>query len=382
MSKTNVLVFVDWYLPGSKAGGPIRSVANIIEKLSDRISFDVVTSIYDFGCSTPYPVAPNEWVRQGQANVLYLETPPSKEKILSLISAKSYTAIYFNSLFSKPYTLYPIKVLKSSSFNGKLILAPRGMLGKGALSIKPFKKKVFLTLARQLGWFKGIIWHASTVQEAKEIRQYFGENTTVHVAENIASLPVVNSQEKPLKKAGELKCIFVSRISSKKNLHFFLELITGLKDSPKLDFEILGPIEDQVYWDTCLKLIDQLPDHITVKVTGAIEHEDVLSHLTSNHLFILPTLHENYGHVVIEALAMGCPVLLSQNTPWRALRSKSLGADIPLTDRSMWLKEMNRYVEMGQTEYLHEVESALNFAKIKLVDASLVELNYQLFHLK
>ena len=44
-----VLVTIGSYLPGYKAGGPIRSVANLIDALGDDFEFRVVTSDKDLG---------------------------------------------------------------------------------------------------------------------------------------------------------------------------------------------------------------------------------------------------------------------------------------------------------------------------------------------
>ena len=43
-------------------------------------------------------------------------------------------------------------------FHGKIILAPRGMLHKGALEKKYIKKSVFLKLFLLIGWSRKIIF--------------------------------------------------------------------------------------------------------------------------------------------------------------------------------------------------------------------------------
>ena len=47
MEKKKILVFIDWYLPGFRAGGPIRSCANLISHLSDEFDFNIVTTDTD-----------------------------------------------------------------------------------------------------------------------------------------------------------------------------------------------------------------------------------------------------------------------------------------------------------------------------------------------
>ena len=55
----------------------------------------------------------------------------------------------------------------SNNYSGTIILAPRGMLHKGALKRKYFKKYVFLRLFRFIAWHKKVIFHATNKQETQ-----------------------------------------------------------------------------------------------------------------------------------------------------------------------------------------------------------------------
>ena len=58
-----ILVFVDWFLPGYKAGGPIRSVANLTAHLSGEFEFFIVTRNTDYLETEAYAdVEPNKWI--------------------------------------------------------------------------------------------------------------------------------------------------------------------------------------------------------------------------------------------------------------------------------------------------------------------------------
>ncbi|MEM9024054.1 MAG: hypothetical protein AAGB22_09950, partial [Bacteroidota bacterium] len=62
LKRPRVLLFADWFLPGYKAGGPIRSCANLIAQLQDSYEFLVVTRDTDYCETTPYPeVTSNAW---------------------------------------------------------------------------------------------------------------------------------------------------------------------------------------------------------------------------------------------------------------------------------------------------------------------------------
>jgi len=50
-----ILTSVGYYLPGYKAGGPIRTLANMVDKLGDDFQFKIVTADRDFDDMKPYP---------------------------------------------------------------------------------------------------------------------------------------------------------------------------------------------------------------------------------------------------------------------------------------------------------------------------------------
>ena len=45
MNKKKLLVFTDWYLPAYKAGGPVRSIANIVAHLKDEIDSLIIEKV-------------------------------------------------------------------------------------------------------------------------------------------------------------------------------------------------------------------------------------------------------------------------------------------------------------------------------------------------
>ena len=58
MSKKKILIFIDWYLPGYKAGGPIQSVANLVANLKEEFEFSIVTRDTDYCEKLPYHLGP------------------------------------------------------------------------------------------------------------------------------------------------------------------------------------------------------------------------------------------------------------------------------------------------------------------------------------
>jgi len=76
-----VLVFIDWYFPASRAGGPISSVVNMVSLLRDNFEFFIVTGSKDLNSAKNLKgVSLNQWQKVGFAEVIYLEKSHQKMK--------------------------------------------------------------------------------------------------------------------------------------------------------------------------------------------------------------------------------------------------------------------------------------------------------------
>jgi glycosyltransferase involved in cell wall biosynthesis len=86
-------------------------------------------------------------------------------------------------------------------------------------------------------------------------------------------------------------------------------------------------------------------------------------------LFILPTLGENYGHVIVEAWAAGVPVLLSDQTPWRGLSGKRIGWDFPLSSPHLFHQALMTASQWSGDDWM-EIKSACVKEAGKIVNNS------------
>jgi glycosyltransferase involved in cell wall biosynthesis len=373
-----VLIFIDWFLPGYKAGGPIQSVVNLIKHLGNEFQFYVVTSNKDLGESDPYPnIEFNSWIIKENYQIIYLDDRHQKlKKYKELLQAKDFDAIYFNSLFSLNFTLKPLLLTRAS--RTKIILAPRGMLGIGALRIKKRKKQLYLKLFKFIGLNNNIIWHATTISEASEIKRHFGENGNVRTATNLSAVMLGNLGHK-IKYINQLNIFFLSRISKKKNLGAALEFLYKVKSECKIRFNIIGPIEDVVYWNECRRIIGEMPLNIQVNYLGAVPNYELKQHLKDQHFMLLPTHHENFGHVIMESWQNACPVIISDKTPWEDLKQKNIGFDIPLEEVENFVNAIEKAAGMDQTEYDRWSKAAFDFAQEYCNNPKAVEASRNLF---
>jgi len=105
--------------------------------------------------------------------------------------------------------------------------------------------------------------------------------------------------------------------------------------------DIYGPAEDEDYWSACKDLIAKAPVNVEIRYKGPIAPAEVVGVLAKYDVFFLPTLGENYGHVVVESFLAGTPVLISDKTPWTKLDELGVGYSGDLSNEDMFLGYLN-----------------------------------------
>ncbi len=366
--KKKILIFCDFYLPGFKSGGGMWTVVNLVDRFADRYEFFVVTRNYESkGDTKPYStVRSDDWNEVGNAKVWYFSKATfSVETFASLVKKIRPDAVFLNSALSTPVVKFLTARRKGMFDPVPVVLAPCGEMSAGALSLKPVKKKLFLLYANTVGLYKDVIWKASFESEKDEIRHVIGVNTEVWVAPDLAPktiLPDYDPQWKTKKEKGSARFAFLSRLTRKKNIHYFLVRLKDIREG-EVQFDLIGPLEDESYWEQCQAIIRELPPNITVHAVGSFPHQrDALRKLSESHFFVLPTLNENFGYVFIEALAAGCPLLVSDNTVWNDIEQRNVGWQIPLEQIDSWIEQVNSCIDMDAAQYEEMSANARTYA--------------------
>lgn len=354
----------------------------MVEALGDEFEFRIVTTDRDLLDIETYPgININMWNRVGKAWVYYM---PSVQGTLPgwvrLISKTSHDIIYLNSLYSLPYTLLPMLAIKYGLASSKpIIIAPRGELSPSAIAIKAWKKIPFLAFSRLTHFYRDILWHASTADEARQVRENFGTSCDIKVAIDMpAPFPKKNGARQSCGSKSRLRIVFLSRISRMKNLDFALRVLSKVRI--EVNFHIWGIKEDFDYWRLCSEIVSSLPENICVVYCGEADPGDVTNLLADYDLFFLPTLGENYGHAIAEALSVGTPVLISDRTPWRDLCAEGVGWDLNLDEEGKAFQEaIEKTGEKSDIEKATWRARVRDYAALRLCDDSIVEENRRLF---
>jgi glycosyltransferase involved in cell wall biosynthesis len=245
------------------------------------------------------------------------------------------------------------------------------MLKSGALTIKPWKKTIFLKLCKFL--YSGITWHATNEQEKLEILSKFPKAKVI-VA------PVIPSSDAPkvmrdTKRPGRLKLVTFSRISSEKGILEAIKWVNELPSDLDVTFDIYGAMPEGDYLDLCKQ---EVLKSARVKLQGEVNPSKISEVYSNYEIFFLPTWGENYGHAIAEALLNKKPVVISNRTPWRHLESANAGFDLELT-REELSKALVYFAGLDQEGYHIWSEGAYAYALEVLNDPAIVRANQSLF---
>lgn len=338
-----ILIIADYYLPGYKGGGPIRTIANTIEWLGDEFDFYILTGDRDFKDTQPYPdVHYGKWVTVGKAKVRYLS--PEERGIFALsniIQELQPDLIYLNSFFA-PMCVKTMwgRFLGRISHDIPVLINPRGEFNPGSINHKKWKKRAYLAIVKLFRLYHKASWQAASQRELNNIATEFPNTKQDFLAGNLmqsVSDPLIIPQKPPI----PLRVIFLSRISQTKNLHFALSLLSRI--TRDVQFDIYGPREDAEYWAVCEQVMASMPINIHVAYHGEVLPHRVVSTFSQYHLFLFPTWGESYGHVIWEALFAGCKVLISDQTPWSDLEVNNVGWSVPLDQPEQFIRIIEDY---------------------------------------
>jgi len=382
-SRPIILCFVAYYLPGYRSGGPVRTIANFVDHLGDEFDIRIVTRDRDALDTAPYPVVEvDAWNAVGQAQVFYA----SKETLTlrgvgRLLRDIPHDLLYLNSFFAFSFTGLPLLARRFGlAPKGPCVIAPRGEFSAGAIALKALKKRLYLTTAKAIGLYHGLQWQASSEFEAQDIRRELGTLAeSIHVAPDLPPKLKTESDdpsEQQARAPGPLRIIFLSRISPMKNLDFLLAALQRI--SQPMNLTIIGPLLEPEYWGKCQRIIKTIKQPVTVDYQGEVTPLQVLETFARHDLFVLPTRGENYGHVILESLSAGTPVLVSDQTPWQDSGDDALQT-LVLDSLEPWIKSIETWALLSESELLMRRKLAATYAYNYIRSSGVVEQNRQLF---
>lgn len=285
-------------------GGPAFAVMQIADTLNKNgITVDIASTVNN---NVALPKKNNKnsnlYLFKNQAGGTWSFSWPLWRWLKSNI--KNYNVVHITGIFTFPVLA---AAMLSKKFGIPYILRPAGTLDVYPMAQKSFRKKLYYKLVIER-YVKGAAAIHVTSQKEKEQVGLIGINDNCF----IAPLGVdANSSTKLFRKDDHLRILFLSRIHQKKGLPILLEAVSLLvKSNTTISLTIAGNGSEK-YLGELKDLIKKLEIEEVVKFSGFVEGEKKSHLFDETDIFVLPSYQENFGIAVVEALAAGMPVIVS-----------------------------------------------------------------------
>ena len=358
-----LLIMASLFWPQKNSGGPPISIMNLVQAIKDKFDIYIISKNHEINDVTPLEGIVSGWNQFEFGKAFYTNKGEHTFKHISkLIEEVKPDVIYQNSFFSID-DLLPVLIYKKKHKSVKVIVAPRGEFYPERLQVGKLKKIAYAKFFRYSSLLKDIYFQGTGEEEC------FQENTFLGIPKNyLLNISNLSLASKPLdcslfKSPDELKLVYIARIHPTKNTLKAIQWLAKLSGS--VVYDIYGSIENVEYWSQCLDEIDKLPKNISVSYKGVINHADVAGTLSRYHAFYMPTSGENFGHSIVEAMLLGKPVIISDQTPWTDVNSNG-GFAFPLSNEVAFKKALCDLLIMDNDSYNHLSVLIESYIKKKL----------------
>ncbi|MGF1482515.1 MAG: hormogonium polysaccharide biosynthesis glycosyltransferase HpsP [Cyanophyceae cyanobacterium] len=317
-------------------GGPSQMVLGLSEALA-TLGADVTLITTDSNGDAgqpPLDVPLEKPIQQNGYRTIYFRCSPFRRYKFSWgllrwlrSHAEEYDIAHIHALFS-PVSTAAATVARSQQL--PYLLRPLGTLDPADLQKKRRLKQLYGVFLEKpnLAGAAGI--HFTSVQEAK-ISERFG----THTRDVVIPLGVQLSPPLPQGQArahlgiavARPLVLFMSRIDPKKGLDLLIPALEQLAEELDFQFVLAGANpQDPDYERAIQQRVQSSPLSKRATVTGFVEGELKLGLLQDADLFVLPSYYENFGIAVAEAMAVGTPVVISDQVHiWQTVSDRQAG---------------------------------------------------------
>lgn len=304
-----------------ESAGPTYSVVRLAEALASRgVKSSVLSLARSTGVRESAGVEFQSFLPDNGFLSLPRQLAPSRTLANAVDEAsRAGKLLHMHGLWRMP-NVYP--GLAAARTGAPLVFSPRGMLGSPALAFSPRQKQVFWHIWQRRALKALDCVHVTAPSELEDVRA-FGLTAPAAIIPNGIDVP-----EHPLAKTKQIntfrQVLHLGRIHPKKGIDRLLKAWSLLEGSAEgWELRIVGPSENG-YLDQLQALASEL-SLSRVRFDNPLYGNAKLAAYADSELFVLPTLHENFGMVVAEALAQGTPVISTIGAPWKGLIDEQCG---------------------------------------------------------
>ena len=219
-----------------------------------------------------------------------------------------------------PWLIRQARHFKKSG--AKVVWSPHGMLTPWALSQRKWKKRLAWWLYQRHALAQADLLHVTAPAEVEDVRR-LGLANAVAVVPLGVRLPPLRTLRRCADAPHTL--LFVSRLQKKKGLLNLMDAWARVRDvASGWRIVIAGP-DQEGYLGEVLARARQRCVAESVDYVGPVYGAKKDALYAAADVFVLPSFSENFGSVVVEALAQGVPVITTKGTPWAELAARRCG---------------------------------------------------------
>ena len=300
-------------------GGPDNTVYWITKALTRR-GHEPIIAADDLGL--PEGMPRNQWLDKEWGQIKYSHDLHPFFPVNIIRHAygrlKEADVIHMNMITSPSGAVIAIL---NSWFHGKpMVWSSRGDLDPPMLLRSPRKKALMLWLINNVV-NKDLLWFHSTCDaESDYVRNNFGQDSKIIQIPNYMELPEL------IEVPNEPYLLYLGRIDKKKGLENLIDGVASsdLFRSSRFTLKIAGD-HNTPYGQGLVKQVADAGLKDKVEFTGHVAGGDKEMLLAKAYFSLMPSHTENFGVVVLEAMAQGTPAVASHGTPWKILQDHDAG---------------------------------------------------------
>jgi len=343
------------YYPAFRFGGPIQSVHLLNKALVKKgVKVDVLTTnaglaqeqrkkIKDKSKETPFDSpdrsgqAASRRDRQGDTNgwvdpslldnadkaetsglrVKYLDFVGYEHYNFSLQMVKKiwkviddYDLVHITAVWNFPVLAGAlISLIKKKPY----IISPRGTIYKETIKLKSTSiKKIYFNLFAKQYINKASAIHFTTKDEQEKVTKYLGITAPSFVIPNgIDIRSIALSAESKARIIDKKYILILGRIDKKKGFDILIPAFANIIKKFNDLFLVIAGDDKSPYAQEVRKMVEEKKISNNIIFTGQVTGDDKWALYKNALMFVLPSYSENFGMSVVEAMACGCPVVIS-----------------------------------------------------------------------
>jgi glycosyltransferase involved in cell wall biosynthesis len=300
-----ILHVVPTYLPARRYGGPIVAVHGLCKALAAHGNeVSVFTTNVDGDGVSDVPL--QSPMRFDGVDVTYFSSPftrlywsPAMRKALAS-SIRNYDIVHLHSVFLDPTAAAARAAAKAKK---PYVISPRGMLVRDLIDQKSrVVKSAWLRLVERRNFAHATAIHFTSQREWDDAREISIPLPAPFVVPNGIDLP----PRLEIKRDDDT-ILVLGRINWKKGIDVLIESLAFVPDARL----IVAGNDDEKYVPRLRELAERIGVANRVEFRGAVAGDEKNRLLASATLFALPSISENFGNVVLEAMAASTAVIVT-----------------------------------------------------------------------